>query len=115
MDIHAEFDAFCEKHGISDPTDRDRVFFVAGLQATLNQRPRCYGYFGQDGSVLQITDFIEPGRISRPTPLYDHPVAAVPKPDVHVSLLEHVWRSCYAPDDHIGFARWVEKYSKSMI
>lgn len=112
MDINAAFEAFCTQHGITDPSDRDRVFFVAGIHSTLNQSPRCYGYFGQDGSVLQLTDFIEPGRISKPVPLYASPVAAVPKPDMHMSVLEHVWKTCYAPDDLFGFARWVERYSK---
>lgn len=106
------FHQFCEKHGI-EPNDERFVMFLGGLRSTLDQQPVAYGYFAKDGSLLQMTEFLDPGRVSKPIPLYARPITDAPMPEIHQSVLEQVWRSCYAPDDVIGFAKWVEKIARA--
>lgn len=115
MDENREkFDAFCRDKGI-EPTDRDYFFWLSALQSTHDQSPVAFGYFGSDGALLQMLDFIEKGRKPQAVPLFAKPVACgVYKPDIPIETLRHVWTQYYSPDsDLIGFALWIQRYIKS--
>jgi hypothetical protein len=114
MDENREkFDAFCKEKGL-EPTDRDYFFWLSALQTTHDQSPVAYAYFGSDGSLLHMMDFIEPGRRPKPVPLFAKPLASgVVKPDIPIETLKHVWAEYYAKDaDMIGMLLWVQKVSK---
>ena len=110
-----KFDEFCKQKGL-EPTDRDYFFWLSALQSTHDQQPVAFAYFGSDGSLLHMLDFLEPGRKPKPTPLYAKPLASgVTKPDISIDTLRHVWEKYYAPDgDLIGFALWIQKASKAL-
>lgn len=109
-----KFDDFCKEKGI-EGTDRDYFMWLSALQTTHDQSPVAYAYFGSDGSLLQMLDFISPDRKPKPVPLYSRPIAAgVYRPDIPIDTLRHVWTQYYAPDaDLIGFALWIQRYIKS--
>ena len=109
-----KFEAFCAEKGL-EPTDRDYFFWLSALQTTHEQQPAAYAYFGSDGSLLQMLDFIQPDRRPKPVPLFTKPLApGVVKPDIPIETLRHVWTQYYAPDaDLIGFALWIQKAAKS--
>lgn len=107
-----KFDDFCTEKGL-EPTDRDYYFWLSALQTTHDQQPLCYAYFGSDGSLLKMLDFIEPGRRPQATPLYAKPIAeGVVKPDIPIETLRHVLNTYYA-DDLLGFALWIQRAAKS--
>ena len=107
-----KFDAFCAEKGL-EGTDRDYFFWLSALQTTHNQSPVAFGYFGATGEVLQLLDFIEPGRRPKPTPLFAKPLASgVTKPDIPAETLKQVWLNYYAPDDLMGMLLWVQRVSK---
>lgn len=114
MDPRKQFDDFCTEKGL-EPTDRDYFFWLSALQTTHDQQPVAFGYFGATGEVLQLLDFIEPGRRPKPTPLFAKPVApGVVKPDISPETLKQVWTQFYQPDgDLLGFALWIQKAAKS--
>lgn len=106
-----KFDQFCKEKGL-EGTDRDYYFWLSALQTTHNQSPVAFGYFGGNGEVLALLDFIEPGRKPKPTPLYAKPVAAgVTRPDIPVETLKYVLNTYYA-DDLMGMLLWVQRVSK---
>lgn len=107
------FDAWCADQNIEPTEDRWGVWYAA-LQSTRNQPVAAYCYFGPGQEILQMVDFIEPNRKPLPTPLYAAPMACVPKPDVSVETLKHVWTQYYASDgDLMGMLLWLQRYIKS--
>lgn len=112
MDEREKFDDFCKSKGL-EPTDRDFFFWLSALQTTREQEPIAYGYFGSDGEILQMLDFIEPNRRPKPVPLYSSPMANVPRADIPVETLLHVWKNYYLKDaDLIGFALFIQNYMR---
>jgi hypothetical protein len=108
----AKFDAFCKEKDL-EPTDRDYFFWLSALQTTREQEPVAYGYFGSSGEVLQMLDFIQPDRKPKPVPLYASPMANVPRPDIPIETLRHVWQQYYSKDgDLIGFAIFIQNYMR---
>jgi hypothetical protein len=112
MDENREkFDRFCAEKGL-EGTDRDYFFWLSALQTTHEQSPVAFAYFGSDGSLLQMLDFIEKGRKPQATPLYAKPMASgVVKPDIPVETLQHVLSNYYS-DDLMGMLLWVQRVSK---
>ncbi len=109
-----KFDEFCKQKGL-EPTDRDYFFWLSALQSTHDQQPVAFAYYGSDGSLLHMLDFLEPGRKPKPTPLYAKPLASgVTKPDVPVETLKYVWQNYYQQDqDILGILLWLQRYIKS--
>lgn len=106
------FEEFCAEKGL-EPSDRDYFFWVSALQTTREQIPVAYGYFGAGGEVLQLLDFIQPDRRPKPVPLYESPVANVPRPDIPAATLKSVWQTYFAEDgDLIGFANFIQNYMR---
>jgi hypothetical protein len=107
-----KFEAFCKEKGL-EPTDRDYFFWLSALQTTHDQQPIAYAYFGSDGSLLQMLDFIEKGRRPKATPLFAKPLApGVVKPDIPIETLRHVLNTYYS-DDLMGMLLWVQRVAKS--
>ena len=109
-----KFDDFCREKGL-EPTDRDYYFWLSALQTTHDQSPVAYAYFGSDGALLQMMDFIEKDRRPKPIPLFAKPMAnGVVKPDIPLETLSYVWNQFYKNDlDLIGFALWIQRVAKS--
>lgn len=107
-----KFEQVCAEAGV-EPTDERFFFWMAAVKESWNQLPVGWAYLAPDGSILQISEYLDTGRFVKPIPLFTKPVAETKKPDLHESVLLQIWQKFYAPDDIIGYAKWIEKISKS--